>query len=77
MSTQPQDLLSAALTLPEIERANIASSLLRSLDPSPDPTADEAWAAEIKRRVESIDRGEVELTPWNDVMSAMRDRRNG
>ncbi|EMB15275.1 addiction module protein [Rhodopirellula europaea] len=77
MNTQPQDLLSAALTLPEIERANIAGFLLRSLDPSPDPTAAAAWAAEIKRRVESIDRGEVELMPWNDVMSAMRDPRNG
>jgi putative addiction module component (TIGR02574 family) len=60
-----------------IERANLAGSLLRSLDPSPDPLADQAWAAEIERRVQAIDRGEVNLTPWDEVMAAMRTRRNG
>ena len=52
MNTQPQELLSAALTLSEMERANLAGSLLRSLDPTPDPTADQAWAAEIERRMQ-------------------------
>ncbi len=77
MDTQPQELLTAALSLSEIERANIAGSLLRSLDPAPDPAADQAWAAEIQRRVESIDRGKVDLKPWDDVMAAIRQRRNG
>ncbi len=77
MNTQPQELLMAALTLSEIERANLAGSLLRSLDPTPDPTADQAWAAEIEHRVQAIDRGEVNLTPWDEVMAAMRERRNG
>lgn len=52
MNTQPQELLSEALTLSEMERANPAGSLLRSLDPTPDPTADQAWAAEIERRMQ-------------------------
>ena len=77
MKTQPQELLSAALTLSDIERANLAGWLLRSLDPSPDASADQAWAAEIDRRVKSIDLGEVELAQWDDVMVAMRQRRNG
>ena len=77
MNAQPQELLTAALTLSEIERANLAGSLLRSLDPAPDPTADQAWAAEIERRVQAIDRGEVHLTPSDEVMAAMRERRNG
>jgi putative addiction module component (TIGR02574 family) len=77
MSTQTQELLSVALTLSEIERANLAGSLLRSLDPSPDPLADKAWAAEIERRVQAIDRGEVSLTPWDEVMATMRQSRNG
>ena len=77
MNTQPQELLNLALTLSEIERANLAGSLLRSLDPSSDPTADQAWAAEIERRVQAIDRGEVNLRPWDEVMYAMRQRRNG
>jgi len=77
MNTQPQDLLAAALSLPETDRADLAASLLRSLDPVADPTADAAWAAEIERRVNSIDNGEAKLVPWDDVMAAMRDRRNG
>ena len=77
MNTQPQELLTAALTLSEIERANLAGSLLRSLDPTPDPTADQAWAAEIESRVQAIDRGEVNLMPWDEVMASMRERRSG
>lgn len=77
MNTQPQELLTAALSLPETDRAELAGSLLRSLDPPADPDADAAWAAEIERRLKSIDNGAVQLMPWDDVMAAMSDRRNG
>jgi putative addiction module component (TIGR02574 family) len=72
-----QQLLTAALSLPESERAELAASLIRSLDASVDPTADEAWAAEIQRRVASIDDGSAQLVPWNSVTSEMEQRRNG
>ena len=72
-----QQLLTAALSLPESERAELAASLIRSLDSSVDPTADEAWAAEIQRRVASIDDGSPQLVPWNSVTSEMEQRRNG
>ena len=45
--------------------------------PTPDPAADQALAAEIERRVQAIDSGEINLTPWDEVMAAMRERRNG
>jgi putative addiction module component (TIGR02574 family) len=77
MNTQPHDLLNAALSLPESDRADIAASLLRSLDPPDDPEADAAWATEIERRINSIDNGEAKLVPWDDVMASMRKRRNG
>ncbi len=77
MNTEPQQLLATALSMPESDRAKLAVSLLRSLDPADDPQADEAWAAEIQRRVESIDNGTVELRAWDDVISQMRQRRNG
>ena len=38
--------------------------------------ADQAWVDEIERRVQAIDRGELHLTPWDEVMTAMRERRN-
>lgn len=76
MNTQSQDLLQSALALPESDRAEIAASLIRSLDTRTDEDVDAAWAAEIQRRVESIDHGEVMLIPWNDVMRELRDRKN-
>jgi putative addiction module component (TIGR02574 family) len=77
MDTQPQQLLDIALTLPETDRASLAALLIRSLDPISDPSADAAWATEIERRIRSIDDGSVELEPWGNVMSIMRERRNG
>lgn len=75
MSTRPNDLLNAALSLPESERADFAASLIRSLDSPNDPEADAAWAAEVQRRVESIDSGEAKLIPWDDVMASMSERQ--
>jgi putative addiction module component (TIGR02574 family) len=77
MNTQSQHILQSALALPESERAEIAASLIHSLDTETDEGVDEAWAAAVQRRVESIDNGEVTLIPWNDVMREMRERRHG
>jgi putative addiction module component (TIGR02574 family) len=77
MNAQAQSLLQAALALPETDRAELAASLIHSLDPQIDEDAGAAWSAEIKRRVESIDRGEVELIPWEDVMRVMRESHHG
>ena len=76
MTTQSQELLVSALALPEAERAEIAASLIRSLDPETDEDMDAAWAMEIQRRVEAIDRGEVRLIPWDDVTQELRGRRH-
>lgn len=72
-----QQLFTDALSLPESQRAELAASLIRSLDADsdPDPEADAAWAAEIERRIKSIDDGTARLIPWDDVMSDMAERR--
>ena len=77
MNTQSQEILRSALSLSEHERAEIAASLIQSLDTQTDEDVDAAWAAEIQRRVESIDRGDAQLIPWDDVMREMRERGNG
>ena len=76
MTTQSQELLQNALALPEAERAEIAGSLIRSLDTETNEDLDATWAAEIQRRVEAIDRGEVRLIPWDDVMQELRGCRH-
>ena len=35
---------------------------------------DAAWEAEIARRIQQIDSGEVECIPWEAVMTEMRGK---
>ncbi len=77
MNAESKKLLRSALALPESDRAKIAASLIHSLDTETDDDVDAAWAAEIQRRIESIDNGEAKLVPWDDVMREMRDRKHG
>jgi len=77
MNADSQELLRSALTLPESERAEIAATLIHSLDATADEDVDSSWAEEIQRRIESIDKGDVKLIPWDAVMQEMRERRNG
>ena len=65
-------LEAAALALPRAERARLAQRLIESLDA--DPEVEEAWAAEIKGRLDSIDRGEAEMIPAEDVLAEARRR---
>ena len=77
MNTESKKLLRSALALPEADRAKIAASLIHSLDTETDDDVDAAWAAEIQRRIDSIDNGKAKLVPWDDVMREMRDRKHG
>lgn len=54
------------MSLPRAERARLAERIIVSLDT--DPEVEEAWAAEIRRRIDEIDRGEIELIPANEVI---------
>jgi len=77
MNAQSQELLHSALALPEAERAEIAATLIRSLDTETDEDVDAAWSSEIQRRLEAIERGEVRLIPWDDVMQELHARKHG
>jgi putative addiction module component (TIGR02574 family) len=66
--TQPAAaVLAEALRLDEHARAELAAELLASLDGPSDPNAQAEWAAEITRRVASIESGEATLESWDDV----------
>ncbi|MGH9809032.1 MAG: addiction module protein, partial [Terriglobia bacterium] len=55
------ELKQKAAQLPDAERAELALSLIESLDGPGDPDVEEAWRLEIERRIGQIDRGEVQL----------------
>ena len=77
MDTQAEQILQSALNLPPDDRVEIAESLILSLDEKRAAEIESAWAEEIKRRLDSIDRGEAKMIPWEDVIRPMRERLNG
>ena len=62
MTQDATELLKRALALTPEERAELAGSLLESLDAADDdPKAVEAaWSEEIARRIEDLDSGKAE-----------------
>jgi len=62
-----RELLKKALALPDKERADLAGSLIDSLDDTVDENAEAAWQEEIVRRLEDVQSGKVKTTSWDDV----------
>ena len=74
MSNALTDLKEKASQLSDAERAELALSLIQSLDDPADSDVDEAWRLEIERRVGQIERGEVSLITGDDVFARLRRR---
>jgi len=74
MSNTLAELKQRASLLPETERAELALSLIESLDGPGDPDVEEAWRVEIECRIDQIDRGEVKLVPGDEVFARLRRR---
>jgi putative addiction module component (TIGR02574 family) len=74
MSDVLAELKKKAAQLSESERAELALSLIESLDGPADPDVEEAWRREIARRIEEIDRGQVQLIPGDEVFARLRRR---
>jgi len=65
---------SEALRLTEAERADLAHSLVVSLDGPADSDAESAWDAEILRRLTQIESGTAELVDRDELRRRMRAR---
>ncbi len=73
--TTAERLLQEAMQLTSDERELLAVELFASLDK--EPGYDEAWGAEIERRMKEIDDGTVEMIPWSEVRKRMSERVRG
>lgn len=73
------ELLNAALELPQGERAKLARELLRSLDDEVDGNVDDAWLRVIARRAQELADGTVEPVDWDvarkRISERLRERR--
>lgn len=67
MTQRSLELLNQALALTEEERADLAASLLDSLDGPRDEDAEAAWQEEISKRISDLDSGKAKTIPWEDV----------
>ena len=69
-----EKIRSEALSLSESERADLAHSLVVSLDGPADQDAGQAWDAEIQRRLAEIDTGAAQLIDREEFRRRMRER---
>jgi putative addiction module component (TIGR02574 family) len=70
-----QDLYEKASELPTQDRAELAGLLLESIEEPADEGVEEAWAAEIERRMAAFDAGQMKTIPWSEVRARLH--RNG
>ncbi len=63
-----------ASQLSESEKAELALSLIESLDGPADLNVEEEWRLEIERRAAQVERGEVQLIHGDEVFARLRRR---
>ena len=67
MTQEALDLLKKALNLPVEERAELAGSLIDSLDEADDESVQAAWDVEIVRRMEDLNSGKVKAVSLEEA----------
>ena len=74
MAKEVAELLREALDLPAEARAELADSLLDSLDSRRHPDAEERWREETALRMREIDSGASELIGWDAAKLRLSSR---
>ena len=68
---EPSEILEAALKLDPEQREGLIEELSASLDAT---DLGEYWEAEIKRRIDDVDRGKVKTVPSDEVFARLEQR---
>lgn len=76
MSKDFRAIFRDASELSEQDRATLAGLLIESLETEADPGVDQAWSAEIARRLAELDAGLAKTVPWEEVRQRLLDRLN-
>jgi len=64
-------ILEAAMNLPPEQRIDIADRLLTSLPENYVNEVERVWAQEAERRLDAVERGEVEMLPAEPIIRAL------
>jgi putative addiction module component (TIGR02574 family) len=77
MALTAEQVLTAALELPDADRLELIEALIESVQ-SPDfPPFDESWREVIRRRSAELASGAVAPVPWSEVKRRAREAAGG
>jgi putative addiction module component (TIGR02574 family) len=76
MTPTMDELLGAALRLPEPERAELVELLAASMD-APASPIHPAWASEVRRRAAELESGQVQSVPLAEALRLVREQLDG
>jgi putative addiction module component (TIGR02574 family) len=71
MARSARELFEEAMRLGPEERATLMRLLIDTLDVETDERAEEAWRAEIERRIAEPDSGAIETVPWEELRARL------
>ena len=67
MARSARELFEEAMRLDPEERATLVRLLIDTLDAETEEGSEDAWRAEIERRVAELDASAVETVPWEEL----------
>jgi putative addiction module component (TIGR02574 family) len=71
MARSARDLFEEAMRLDPKERVALTGLLIESLDPESEEGVEQAWVAEIERRMAELDAGAVKPVPWSELRTRL------
>jgi len=71
MARAVRELYAEASKLNPSDRAELAGLLLESIEDPVDESVEDAWAAEIERRMADYRAGRVKTIPWSEVRARL------
>lgn len=74
MARSARELFEEAMRLGPEERATLVRLLIDALDADSEEGADDAWRAEVERRISELDSGAVETVPWEELRARLYQR---
>jgi putative addiction module component (TIGR02574 family) len=77
MGLNADQVLTAALALPDAARLELIEALIDSVQPPDGPPFDESWREVIRRRSAELDAGTVATVPWAEVKRRAREAAGG
>ncbi len=73
MPPTAEEVLTAALDLPDEDRLQVVEALIASFEAAGCPPFDETWREVIRRRSAELRSGQVTPIPWGDVKRQARE----